>query len=129
MREIKFRAWQRESKYMIKAALVHFDGRVFDLLCEPDHEDLTDKVDLIQFTGLKDKNGKEIYEGDVLENMKGHRFVMEYDGLAFGWRGLTPYANGCVEFSYDTITNPKMTEILELEIIGNIYENPELLKG
>lgn len=65
-----------------------------------------------QFSGLLDKNGKEIYEGDVIEFMragKKKRVVVEWDEYDAGFRYITQ--------------NP-----LDNEIIGNIYENPELLK-
>lgn len=138
MREIKFRAWDKKLKKMVFTGF-HVIGEVtcFELIYQHCYETKGDDptfgrlkdIELMQYTNLKDSKDVEIYEGDVLENIKGHRFVMEYGGLAFGCRGLTPYANGFVEFSYDTITNPKITKMSELEIIGDIYENPELLEA
>lgn len=129
MRELKFRAWGRygdEIGNTGKPQMIH-DWQERGLV-ECVGFDGGRHFDIMQYTGLKDENGEKVYEGDILENVKGHRFVMEYGGLAFGWRGLTPYANGMVKFSYDTITNPNITELTELEVIGNIYENPELLE-
>jgi len=151
MREIKFRLiW----KDRIVGYEFHYQGEIpsgMTLISEGDHHrhgiyqakvgdnafaDISDGLHNFicydhkdQFVGILDDNGIEIYEGDVLKNIKGHKFIMEYGGLAFGWRGLTPYANGLVESSYDTITNPKMTIIYELEVIGNVHENKDLIDG
>lgn len=78
-----------------------------------------------QFTGLLDKNGKEIYVGDIVRNKKGTIDVITYDSLAFNL--CVAYAaspNGvCATFFGNN--NP----LKELEVIGNIHDNPELLKG
>ena len=115
MREIKFR-------YRIKN-MGQINSRIFTL---KDIEEGKTKIDLIsnqiiskdEFTGLKDKNGKEIYVGDILTN--GHN-----NFECIFWKG---------SFVANLISSEKKKEqgylALEiLEVIGNIYENPELLKG
>ena len=67
-------------------------------------------MEIMQYTGLKDKNGKEIYEGDILE--------------VYGGECINYLVESLYSIFYDRIN----TE-LEYEIIGNIHENPELLKG
>ena len=83
-----------------------------------DYEDVNNKIILMQYTGLKDKNGKEIYEGDIL---KGTFYVFpmpEYDYV--------------FQIYWDEKEKGFMAsyfEPSECEVIGNIYDNPELLGG
>ena len=84
--------------------------------------------ELLQFTGLKDRNGTEIYQGDIVAGKPPHyieevKGVVEYGALAFAFKGKTK--NGMVWF--DTITNPKVTKAC-VKVIGNKFENPELLE-
>jgi uncharacterized phage protein (TIGR01671 family) len=111
-RQIKFRAWDtRNSRFV-------FDPDIYS--SQQYHKRFT----LEQFTGLLDKNGKEIYEGDVLADAKSiyrPQVVFEDGRFAFAFT----YENGhdvapCQEWY---ITNN------QLEVIGNIHENPELLES
>jgi len=75
--------------------------------------------DLMQFTGLIDKNGKEIYEGDIINALHPSNKMALY--------GQVSFKNGCFKFDY--INDPwNLFVMKEIEVIGNIYENPELLK-
>lgn len=121
MREIKFRVWLKEKKIMgevlgidILHKEIFFSNEDVDCYEYKDFKN----IELMQYTGLEDKNNKEIYEGDIITfynrkykvtfNTEGARFVLRYD-----------------EFELDIIfinhNNKRM------EVIGNIYENPELL--
>lgn len=121
MREIKFRAWNKTNKEWIKDNFyLDLRGEAFSLgshSCEcgtrGEHQEGVGDYEIMQFTGLKDKNGKEIYEGDIVDfNTMGVNELLraEYDGLYVIKTGqeITPNEVYC-------------------EIIGNIYENPELL--
>jgi len=125
-REIIFRAWDKKDQRMIVAEqdfiplLVTHKG-VFRLdphLKEDRYERVEDdRFDIMQFTGLKDKNGKEIYEGDLMQHSDPFttpiivKWNKEFCGFVFN-EGDTSY----------TLDSPS------LFIIGNIHENPELLK-
>ncbi len=87
---------------------------------KPDYE-------LMQYTGLKDKNGKEIYEGDICDLLDSRGFEIVYQQSAFGYitgeTKLTDFHHlgGNYHFKWENGQSQKV------EIIGNIYENPELL--
>lgn len=122
MREIKFRAWDKESNYMsYNFNPVQHGEYNFFLFCKTVHIFHPDVI-LMQFTGLKDKNGKEIYEEDIVRS-EGNLLSIQYsiDGnhaYYAGYRLDDPGLETVMElFNYG-----------ELEVIGNIYENPELLE-
>lgn len=141
-REIKFRAWiDEETKWSGTEDVGMFTGFSFkniyagndaaDVICddgrlieEPDW----DKIILMQYTGLKDINGKEIYEGDIVEfsfEYYGERYhyitqngIIKFTGLGFIFWVAEDEAYYFTELNYDSEA--------DIEIIGNIYENPEL---
>jgi uncharacterized phage protein (TIGR01671 family) len=131
MREFKFRAWDNVKNKMYFTGIqdevvISFDsnGLVATDITEHDwgFKELH-HLKYMQYTGLKDKNGKEIYEGDVVkgywwEKGKSHRHIgrVDYVMNAFKVRGVKQY------LGFDDGLNPSY------EIIGNIYENPELLE-
>ncbi|QOP49049.1 YopX family protein [Lacticaseibacillus paracasei] len=119
-REIKFRAFLN-SKYYENPCMLSWE----ELLEQYDAIDMfqRDLMTLMQYTGLKDKNGREIYEGDVLDiglrNQDGKPVIapVSYEKYAAGYV-LDNGGNGIWQ---------RLTE--DCEVIGNIFENPELLEG
>ena len=106
MRELKFRAWDKTDKEMVLNPDVNTNGqKSFNNLIYS----IQKRFVFMQYTGLKDKNGKEIYEGDILNSGDGvNREVIS------------------LEFVFHLVgENVWYGE--ESEIIGNIYENPELI--
>ena len=83
---------------------------------------------VMQYTGIKDRTGKEIYEGDVVAGDKGFRGkvmgAVEYHGMAFSFVGKQEDGTRWIY----TITSPWEKDD-NVEVIGNIYSNPELLKN
>ena len=123
-RELKFRVWGKTEKEYIRYPFAWLS--LFD---SPDGLEIEDNEDLVieQYTGLKDKNGKEIYEGDIVgvpgneeDDIEAHVFgAVVYDKNKFGVKGESPFAGEDIHF-FDIWDG--------LEVIGNIHENPELLE-
>lgn len=153
MREIKFRAWDKKQKKMFK--VVSFgnieykdypEGGFYDTSdifetgiwvndgCFPERQDLKD-FELMQYTGLKDKHEKKIYEGDILRSfhfqgkgcIKYYLYhIVEWSDKYSAWfmksRGAKDEHDGCL-MAFVYFRNSK-----KAEVIGNIHDNPELLK-
>ena len=138
MREIKFRAWDSFNKKMCygKEYKVTFNGTILNM-CDID---MVYQLKLMQYTGLKDKNGKEIYEGDIVQEVLPNgkyndapgvvnigEFICDNSGDEYApiacygvhvtgsdnywWNRRGEFIPGCVI------------------ILGNVYENPDLLGG
>ncbi|WJQ03249.1 YopX family protein [Geobacillus stearothermophilus] len=128
MRQIKFRVW--DGGLMLPAESIQFDTETVEVLipcdafgCEghPIEYDFGNVV-LMQYTGLCDKNGKEIYEGDIVETDLGIGEVV-FDAGAFLIR--IPECDDYYEF--DDFFSLYEGGCYLVEVIGNIYETPELL--
>lgn len=129
----RFRAWLPTSKWMCEVTVIDYDLRSVDICRIGDVEHYTemtvrkDEVILMQSTGLFDKNGVEIFEGDVavMDGWRrqvvtfGTQEVEEEFGSVRIYRGFNLYLGG-------GYPNAVMSEF---EVVGNIYENPELMEG
>lgn len=129
MREIKFRAWERELQMMVYDTELggwHFeyDGNpvraVNQMINEEDYF-----YDLMQYTGLKDQNDTEIYEGDIVL-FDSKLYPVEFKNGNFGVKKLMKvnlYTDEMREYQ-----EPLWNLVVDgCEVIGNIYENPEIL--
>lgn len=152
-RDIKFRAWNGRAKQMAQyvtaiqmgdtqgtPSSVNVIVNGHNETWEVEH----DKVELLQYTGLKDKNGREIYEGDLFEHRFGYTVfddpphaemgteygVVTFDNGQFGVKiqGLGVY-NLCGLLSQDGhLDNMPKDDLFVMKIAGNIHSNPELLE-
>ena len=100
MREIKFRGWNTD--YAPKPLMEYFEWNDLHSI-----ERMQDKQ-IMQFTGLTDKNGREIYEGDILKGGVHKSWIVRWNGLQSEW-------------------NINLVVPEHYEVIGNIHENPELI--
>jgi uncharacterized phage protein (TIGR01671 family) len=141
MRKIKFRAWF--DGHMCEVAKLNFWGDPDQATCDMARMSLNEdgnveeifevylnEVELMQYTGLKDKNGKEIYEGDIVsfeDSDGGYEYpdlvvntgIVEYGKLGFYFTNRV-----AVEMDDFYIKDGRCDDI---EVLGNIYENPELM--
>lgn len=129
MRVPKFRAWLRLDKQMLPVGEIDFDYEFAYLeeengyRCERDF----DEIELMQFTGIKDKNGKEIYEGDIVKYKLEEKIFTDITSLNkfFACFGLED-DTGDWFCSFDWLLENVGKD--GFEVIGNIYENKELLR-
>lgn len=128
----KFRVWMKSLKWMCDVTNISFDSKFVDICQQGDTERYTemsvefDEITLMQSTGLVDKNGKEIFEGDILACKTDDEVI----NLNIFWD--EEHALFMFESKKYNEQEP-LAELVEnntypFEIIGNIYENPELLE-
>lgn len=142
MREIKFRAWDKITKEMYDLIEVNFRDakkyRIGYLRNAPWGYWFrnTEDIGLMQYTGLKDKNGKEIYEGDIVDLWAIYEPSDEekekwphYGAVAWDERDASFFVRGMGEITMDMIIWFQRPDWDEIVVCGNIYENPELLQA
>lgn len=121
MREIKFRAWEPNAKKMSYRTLYQISMQGFGLPIE------SSETVIMQYTGLKDKNGNEIYEGDCFQIKKVSKKGSE-TGIA-----IIVWDNSCSKYRLDDTLEDGEYNLhyfaKNQEVIGNIHENPELIKN
>lgn len=127
MNNLKFRAWDKTAKKMSKVTAIDFSTKPFRVFYKAYGNENYYNQDaiLMQSTGLKDKNGKEIFEGDIVQYLDGeYSFVGVVENSAFGIYAKNKYDN----YSFEDFADENTKEA-EVVVIGNIYENKELLEN
>ncbi|WP_064611181.1 YopX family protein [Streptobacillus moniliformis] len=127
MREIKYRAWLKDKNKMVEVSIVRFNSKFIEYF-EVDEDgilrfktSLFEDIEFMQYTNIKDMNGKEIYEGDIIENN-----VIDFrSDVSFSKKSASFVMknNLGTEFHLE-----KEMVKREFQIIGNIYENKDLIK-
>ena len=138
MREINFRVWSNRNKEMINVneceVFLDFNGKVYatgiDEYGDVEYFEVED-IELLQYTGLNDKNGKKIHEGDIFshhftEKLKGIVKYGEHQNVMHGDR-FGGNVGFYIEWNDDVTRNDLLYWIKISEVIGNIYENADLL--
>ena len=147
MRDIKFRAWDGDKIISLSSA---YTKELISIQINDDNSEYSNDIStefshviLMQYTGLNDKNGVEIYEGDVVSYWNGGmKACKKSDQGSKHYPNISPYyfkilENKHVEIIYEAPSfkikngNPLGSMYLgsdEIEVVGNIYENPELLE-
>ena len=133
MREIKFRVWDKTSNCMLyqddfERVEIDTKNKMVVLIADEESDkshyalDYEDRIeaDILQYTGLKDKNGKEIYEGDIVEIIS--QVTMRYE------KGKIIFDCGCYFVNYGWNTHLLFEFLNDIKVVGNIYENQELLE-
>lgn len=126
MREIKFRAWDLKTKTMHTVENINFCGReTVTVQYNPVKKICLDSVLLTQYTGAKDKNGVEIYEGDIIRHQSGKYgtdFEIKWSPILCGFTAMQ------IESGHPS---PQLNQgtMSYFEVVGNIYENPELVES
>jgi len=120
MREIKFRAWKPDGRKKNRGEMFGH----FDLMDDYGNFDVESRDDhfVMQFTGLTDKSGVEIYEGDILERRSKYQDDV-YERYECVWQ----YAGWYLRHHCKTYFTSEDPSWGQLEVIGNIHQNPDLL--
>jgi len=124
MRQIKFRAWDKENKEMFypksfdETMVIQLNGVIGLFNSDKEYDTVTNRFELMQFTGLQDCNGKDIYEGDLISWV--------FMGRLGGWYKVR-FSEGifCFEIYGNTYPIREYTEQEGFVIVGNIYETPD----
>lgn len=117
MREIKFRAWDKEQKNMwiwenlIDKQCTYLNSKYFHAM---------------QFTGLHDKNGNEIYEGDIVKHYDNAEHIYKIDMSELDY--LDPLNDEASDHTGDMSPDALHSRPNNFEVIGNVFENPELIE-
>lgn len=145
MREIKLRAWiekdvpdlwdgaewkMKRHCAMKDVKSIHFGtGKIMVSDAHGNHSENPDNYKLMQYTGLKDINGVEIYEGDIVEVFSDGEFAFNHQVAWSDEHGCycIDAIHGC-NYDYTTMPWAELDQYYSYKVIGNIHQNPELLE-
>lgn len=135
----KFRAWDKLNKRFVKISDFYLDtdGSIKEIgteLLDFGNDPSFDSVVLMQSTGLKDKNGVEIFEGDVVKVSDGSNEEDSYISVVKNYAGegypaFDIEAPGSWYYESNVLSTIMGGDYETIEVIGNVWENPELLEG
>lgn len=133
MRDIKYRAFWKEMRKMVEVHSLNSDGEIgffinvrYSKLKELYVLDLPTQYELMQYTGLKDMDGVEIYEGDIIEAVNfvhKPKTVVKWSDKATGY---VPFIEQNFDLDYTNLSY--WHDLSRNRVIGNIYENTELME-
>ena len=139
MRESKYRAWIKNADKMVDVIAIDLEKEeicwIFDDYVNWEQERVWigfDDIALMQYTGLKDKSGIEIYEGDIVSNREFARYLSGQERCSNDV-GIVRYdtKSGCLVINNDNGRTKRLTvKVIKnnrVKVLGNIYENPELM--
>lgn len=126
-RPIKFRAWDKDNEKILEVKSIHLIENEPQIVINPLEFISSEHVELLQYTGLKDKNGVEIYEGDIVQ-IKDHSFQKkpgDYTGIEIDGFYPVTYTERMELVAGQWLL---MHQLPYITVVGNLYENPELLE-
>lgn len=120
MREIKYRAWEKNLKQIIPVYNINFESKQINT---GSAWRFFDEIELMQYTGLKDRNGNEIFEGDILLGVKNFKVTP----IKILWNKDKCFYQMSFLNDFD-IKNLTKNDIDNSIVIGNVYENKDFIK-